>query len=311
MLYAEAQGVPGAYSEEAAEAMFAGCVPQACEQFQHAFEAVERWLADRALLPVENSLGGSIHKNYDLLLKHRLHIVSEINFKVEHCLLTKPGISLEHIERVISHPQALAQCEEFLASLDCVQEAWDDTAGAAKAVADGESDDIAAIASPKAARLYGLQTLQSGIQDDPDNITRFIALGREPATLQAHAQHKTCIVFSLREGPGVLFRALSCFALRDIDLTKIESRPLRSRPIALIDPQAGGEQQQSSATETPGNESSSNTNSNNNGEIRFAYLFYIDFLSGTHERHTQNALRHLDEYATYLRVLGSYPVDNR
>lgn len=286
--------MPGAYSEEAAETMFSSCVPQACEQFQSAFEAVERWLADRALLPVENSLGGSIHKNYDLLLRHRLHIVSEINFKVQHCLLVKPGVTLEHVSRVISHPQALSQCEEYLASLNCVQEAWDDTAGAAKAVADCDSNDVAAIASAKAANLYGLEMLRSGIQDDPDNITRFIALGREPATLQSGAQHKTCIVFSLREGPGVLFRALSCFALRDIDLTKIESRPLRSRPISLLDPQV----------------EDGSGKSANGSEIRFSYLFYIDCLSGTHERTTQNALRHLDEYATYLRVLGSYPVEN-
>lgn len=283
-----AQGVPGAYSEEAAETAYEGCSPQACEQFQHAFEAVERWLADRALLPVENSLGGSIHKNYDLMLKHRLHIVKEVNFKVEHCLLTVPGAEESDIHRVISHPQALAQCEDFLSSLGLVQEAWDDTAAAARGVAEMDDPKVAAIASEKAAELYSLEVKRKAIQDDPDNITRFIVLGREPATIQRGSQHKTCIVFSLREGPGVLFRALSCFALRDIDLTKIESRPLRSKPITMLDPHGAG---------------------NGANDIRFSYLFYVDFLSSMADSNAQNALRHLDEYATYLRVLGSYPID--
>ncbi|KAK9690090.1 hypothetical protein RND81_09G104400 [Saponaria officinalis] len=157
------QGVPGAYSEAAAGKAYPGCEAIPCDQFEVAFQAVELWIADRAVLPVENSLGGSIHRNYDLLLRHRLHIVGEVQLPVHHCLLGLPGVRKEFLTRVISHPQALAQCEHTLTELglNVTREAVDDTAGAAEYVAVNGLRDTAAIASARAAKLYGLQVFHS------------------------------------------------------------------------------------------------------------------------------------------------------
>lgn len=279
------QGVRGAYSESAAEKAYPNCEAVPCEQFDTAFEAVERWLVDRAVLPIENSLGGSIHRNYDLLLRHSLHIVGEVKFAVRHCLMANHGVKLEELKRVLSHPQALAQCEHTLTKLGLVREAVDDTAGAAKHVAFHKLQDTGAVASSTAAMIYGLNILAQDIQDDCDNVTRFLMLAREPIIPGIDRPFKTSIVFSLEEGPGVLFKALAVFALRQINLTKIESRPLRKQLMGASD-------------------------DNNNGAPKyFDYLFYVDFEASLAHQNTQNALRHLKEFATFLRVLGSYPVD--
>ncbi|XP_015582757.2 arogenate dehydratase 2 [Ricinus communis] len=279
------QGVRGAYSESAAEKAYPNCEAVPCEQFDTAFEAVERWLVDRAVLPIENSLGGSIHRNYDLLLRHTLHIVGEVKYVVRHCLLANNSVKIEDLKRVLSHPQALAQCELTLTSLGLVREAVDDTAGAAKHVALHKLKDTGAVASSAAAKIYGLDILAEDIQDDSDNVTRFLMLAREPIIPGTDRPFKTSIVFSLEEGPGVLFKALAVFALRQINLTKIESRPLRKQPLRASD-------------------------DNNNGFPKyFDYLFYVDFEASMAEQRAQNALKHLKEFATFLRVLGSYPVD--
>ncbi|KAH7542574.1 arogenate dehydratase/prephenate dehydratase 2, chloroplastic [Ziziphus jujuba] len=279
------QGVRGAYSESAAEKAYPNCEAVPCEQFDTAFEAVERWLVDRAVLPIENSLGGSIHRNYDLLLRHRLHIVGEVKFAVRHCLLANHGVKLEDLKRVLSHPQALAQCENTLTRFGLVREAVDDTAGAAKHVAFNNLKDVGAVASSAAGMIYGLDILAQDIQDDCDNVTRFLMLAREPIIPGTDRPFKTSIVFSLEEGPGVLFKALACFALREINLTKIESRPLRKQPLRASD-------------------------DNSNGFPKyFDYLFYVDFEASMADQQAQNALRNLKEVATFLRVLGSYPVD--
>ncbi|XP_065866203.1 arogenate dehydratase/prephenate dehydratase 2, chloroplastic [Euphorbia lathyris] len=278
------QGVRGAYSESAAEKAYPNCEAVPCEQFDTAFEAVERWLVDRAVLPIENSLGGSIHRNYDLLLRHTLHIVGEVKYAVHHCLLANHGVKVEDLKRVLSHPQALAQCEHTLTSLGLVREAVDDTAGAAKHVALHQLNDAGAVASSAAAAIYGLDILAEDIQDDSDNVTRFLMLAREPIIPGTDRPFKTSIVFSLEEGPGVLFKALAVFALRKINLTKIESRPLRKQPLRGYD-------------------------SNNCSPKYFDYLFYVDFEASMAEQKAQNALKHLKEFATFLRVLGSYPVD--
>ncbi|KAJ0021482.1 hypothetical protein Pint_32239 [Pistacia integerrima] len=307
------QGVSGAYSESAAEKAYPNCEAVPCEQFDTAFElecvrmyighwprpcmnccsisiwsilqAVERWLVDRAVLPIENSLGGSIHRNYDLLLRHRLHIVGEVKFTVRHCLLANQGVKLEDLKRVLSHPQALAQCENTLTKWGLVREAVDDTAGAAKHVALHKLQDAGAVASSAAGMIYGLNILAQDIQDDCDNVTRFLMLAREPIIPGTDRPFKTSIVFSLEEGPGVLFKALAVFALRQINLTKIESRPLRNQPLRSAD-------------------------DNNSGSTKyFDYLFYVDFEASMANQNAQNALRHLKEFATFLRVLGSYPVD--
>ncbi|KDP44123.1 hypothetical protein JCGZ_05590 [Jatropha curcas] len=280
------QGVRGAYSESAAEKAYPKCEAVPCEQFDTAFEAVERWLVDRAVLPIENSLGGSIHRNYDLLLRHRLHIVGEVKYAVRHCLLANNGVTVEDLKRVLSHPQALAQCEHTLTSLGLVREAVDDTAGAAKHVALHKLKDTGAVASSAAAKIYGLNILAEDIQDDCDNVTRFLMLAREPIIPGTDRPFKTSIVFSLEEGPGVLFKALAVFALRQINLTKIESRPLRKQPLRTSE------------------------DSNNGYPNRyFDYLFYVDFEASMADQKAQNALKHLKEFATFLRVLGSYPVD--
>ncbi|CAA7400208.1 unnamed protein product [Spirodela intermedia] len=283
------QGVPGAYSEAAAGKAYPGCEAIPCDQFEVAFQAVELWIADRAVLPVENSLGGSIHRNYDLLLRHRLHIVGEVQLPVHHCLLTLPGVRLEYLTRVLSHPQALAQCELTLTKmgLNVAREAVDDTAGAAEFVAANGLRDTAAIASGRAAELYGLQVLADGIQDDASNVTRFVMLAREPIIPRTDRPFKTSIVFAHdREGTSVLFKVLSAFAFRDISLTKIESRPHRGRPIRVVD------------------------DANLGGSAKhFEYMFYVDFEASMAEPRAQNALAEIQEFTSFLRVLGSYPMD--
>ncbi|KAL6766159.1 ADT1 [Auxenochlorella protothecoides x Auxenochlorella symbiontica] len=282
------QGAPGAYSEMAALKALPNWEPMPCEQFEVAFQALSQWLAERAVLPVENSLGGSIHDVYDLLLRYRLHIVGEVSIVVNHCLLALPGVSKTDIKRVMSHPQALAQTDGYTRKLGVVREAVDDTAGAAKLISEKGWRDVAAVASRRAGELYGLSVLEDGIQDQCDNVTRFIVLSRDP---QVAAQpndtrpYKTSIVFTLHAGPGMLFKALSVFALRDIDLTKIESRPMRENPLVLS---------------MDYDDSSMRT---------FNYMFYIDFVGSLAEPKVQNALRHMEEISPFLRILGSYPRD--
>nr|AGH32500.1 arogenate dehydratase/prephenate dehydratase [Papaver somniferum]AXK16191.1 arogenate dehydratase/prephenate dehydratase [Papaver somniferum] len=281
------QGVPGAYSEAAAGKAYPKCEAIPCDQFEVAFQAVELWLADRAVLPVENSLGGSIHRNYDLLLRHRLHIVGEVQLPVHHCLLVLPGVRKEYLNRVISHPQALSQCELTLTKLglNVAREAVDDTAGAAEFIASNNLRDTAAIASARAAELYGLQILADGIQDDLGNVTRFVMLAREPIIPRTDRPFKTSIVFAHDKGTSVLFKVLSAFAFRNISLTKIESRPHRNCPIRCVD------------------------DANVGTAKHFEYMFYIDFEASMAEPRAQNALAEVQEFTSFLRVLGSYPMD--
>ncbi|CAN0912565.1 Arogenate dehydratase/prephenate dehydratase 1, chloroplastic, partial [Linum grandiflorum] len=279
------QGIAGAYSEAAALKAYPGSETVPCYEFEAAFKAVELWLVDKAVLPIENSVGGSIHRNYDLLLRHRLHIVGEVQLEVNHCLLTLPGVKKEELKRVLSHPQALAQCETTLSSLNIIRVNSEDTAGAAQVVAASGQRDTGAIASARAAEIYGLDILAKNIQDDADNITRFLILAREPIIPGTDKPYRTSIVFTLEEGPGVLFKALAVFALRDISLTKIESRPQRRRPVRVVD------------------------DSNKGSAKYFDYLFYIDFAASMAEHRAQHALGHLQEFAKFIRVLGSYPMD--
>ncbi|XP_008804395.2 arogenate dehydratase 1-like [Phoenix dactylifera] len=282
------QGVPGAYSEAAAGKAYPECEAIPCDQFETAFQALQLWIADRAVLPVENSLGGSIHRNYDLLLRHHLHIVGEVQLPVHHCLMALPGVRRECLTRVLSHPQALAQCELTLSGmgLNVSREAFPDTAGAAEYVAANGLRDAAAIASARAAELYGLEVLADGIQDDPSNVTRFVMLSREPIIPRTDRPFKTSIVFAQDgEGTSVLFKVLSAFAFRNISLTKIESRPHRNRPIRIVDEADGGTAK------------------------HFDYMFYVDFQASLAEARAQNALGEVQEFTSFLRVLGSYPMD--
>jgi prephenate dehydratase len=261
------QGEAGAYSEQALLDHFGSVATVPCESFDAVFEAVNSGLCDTAMIPIENSLAGSIHQNYDLLLRNELQIVGEHFLRVRHCLITAPGVAKPDLKKAISHPQALGQCAGYLRSNGIQAEQAYDTAGSVKLLKESGARDTAAIASRRAAELYGMQILAEGIEDNPENYTRFLAIQRGPKTFQGEA--KTSIVFTLKNVPGALFKAMSVFALRDLDLTKIESRPLQGSP--------------------------------------WEYLFYIDLIGSTGEETVRRALDHLGEYAVMLRVLGSYP----
>ncbi|HET9590607.1 MAG TPA: prephenate dehydratase domain-containing protein, partial [Anaerolineales bacterium] len=200
-------------------------------------------------------------------LRHDLQIVGEYPLRVQHCLIALPGVKRAEIKKVISHPQALGQCAAYLRRLSVRTESAYDTAGSVKMLKESGAHDTAAIASRRAAEIHAMQILEEGIEDNPENYTRFLAISQEAVRPEGEA--KTSIVFTLKNQPGALFKALSVFALRDIDLTKIESRPLQGKP--------------------------------------WEYLFYIDFAGAAHEDTVRKALDHLGEYALMLRLLGSYP----
>jgi len=263
------QGEPGAYSEAAVFEHYGPDVEtMPCLSFDDVFAAVETGIVDSALVPIENSLAGTIHRNYDLLLQHTASVVGEHFLHVHHCLIGHPGVEIRDIKKVISHPQALAQCEGYLRSLIGVKvEPVYDTAGSVKIAREQGDRSVAAIASSRAASLYGMAILDQNIEDLPTNFTRFLAIARQPVYPTGDA--KTTLVFSAKNIPGSLFKALSVFALRDIDLTKIESRPLVGKT--------------------------------------WEYLFYIDFAGSGVEQNVARALSHLSEYAIMLRVFGSYP----
>ncbi len=271
------QGEVGAFSEEAARVLFrqARAVPMV--SFEDVFEAVTDGAVEGAVIPIENTLFGSVHVNYDLLRTHDLHIVAEVKLRIRHHLMALPGVEMAGVRRVYSHPQALGQCQAFLRQRLPQAEVIPayDTAGAAKMVADRNEREAAAIASEQAARVYGLRVLAAGIESNHQNYTRFLALVRaqhaqaQRSTSQGTAR-KTSIVYSMKENvPGALFKSLAVFALRDLDLFKIESRPLVG---------------------SPGN-----------------YLFYLDLEGSVEDSVVQRALEHLREIASYLKVLGSYP----
>jgi prephenate dehydratase len=259
------QGEPGAYSEAAA-LHYGGAdvetVP--CKSFDDVFEAVVKRRATHGVLPLENSVGGTIHRNYDLLLDHELPITGEVELDVVHCLQALPGTKLEDVTVVYSHPQALAQCERYLRDLGVTVEAVYDTAGGAKLIAEQQQTGAAALASRRAAEVFGLDVLQEAVQDFEFNITRFAIVGGTPDPEAT----KTTIVFALPSTPGALFKALSVFALRDINLTKLESRPIRGRP--------------------------------------WEYLFYVEVEARRDDLTCARALTHLAEFARWTRVLGSY-----
>ncbi len=265
------QGEPGAYSEQAVFNYFGEVATQPSESFEMVFAGVASGACEAGLIPIENSLAGSIHQNYDLLLRHQLHIVGEHFLRVNLCLIGFPGASKTEIRHVFSHPQPLGQSAGYLRKMAGVTtEPVYDTAGSVKILKTTGLRTAAAIASHRAAELYEMEILEENIEDNPENYTRFLVIAPEPVTPAGEA--KTSIVFILKNQPGALFKALSVFALRDIDLTKIESRPLAGKP--------------------------------------WEYLFYIDFIGALQEERARRALDHLAEYALMLRILGSYPRAN-
>lgn len=261
------QGEPGAYSEEAVVQLFGEVETLPCAALPQAFDAVASGRADRGVVPIENSQAGSINETYDLLLAHDLVITGELDLRVRHCLLALPGEAREGITRVYSHPQALAQCEAFLTHLGAELVPSYDTAGSAKMIHDRRLTGSAAIASRRAAQIYGLAILAEGIETNASNFTRFIVLDRTAAPRSARS--KTSVVFALHNRPGTLYAALGALATRGINLIKLESRPGRERP--------------------------------------WDYLFYVDFDGHADDAVAREALADLEASATFLRVLGSYP----
>jgi prephenate dehydratase len=272
------QGERGAFSEQAARQLLGSKIElQPCESFEQTFGAVVRGEVDACVVPVENTLAGSVHKNLDLLLEHRLRIGGETGIRIELHLIAVRGTRRREISRLISHPVALEQCQKFLARHPHIKsEVTYDTAGSVKLIIEHGWRDTAAIAGALAATVYDAAILEKNIEDHAENYTRFWLLHR-PDDRRRHATRwpwqarqgdKTSIVFSTKNIPGALFTCLGVFARRDINLTKIESRPLVGRP--------------------------------------FEYFFYVDFLGDVEEERCRSALEHLGEMTDFLRVLGCY-----
>ncbi len=224
------QGEPGAYSEVAAAKIEPAAGHQPCRTLGDVFELVEAGELDAGVVAIENSLAGSIGETYDLLVSNTLAVTGETTIPVDHCLMAQPGTELTAVRRVISHPQALAQCRAYLEGLGVELVPHYNTAGAAKEVATGAQPGLAAVASGRAAEIYGLSILASGIQDDDGNQTRFLRVEREPRPTNGRPQRKWVLAVTLPHQPGSLFMALSAFACRGINLTRIESRPIKGDP---------------------------------------------------------------------------------
>lgn len=276
-LRAAFQGEPGAFSHEAAMRLLGRDVEvRPCQRFEDVFRALADKQVDAAVVPIENTLHGSVHENYDHLMHFDHKIVAETSVRIIHNLIAPPGVSFKSVRRVFSHPVALNQCLDFFAAnLRLEKTPFYDTAGSVKMVMEERLKDGAAIASAVCAGIYGARILKRSIEDDRQNFTRFFLLRRpdQPGVslaLDGKKAWKCSIVFTTRNQPGSLFRALSAFALRDLSLAKIESRPLRGKP--------------------------------------WEYLFYLDFFGSLEETRVKKALGHLEELADMLRVLGCYRV---
>ena len=267
------QGERGAFSEEAAELLLGSDVEVVpCPRFQLVFERLAAGEVDHAVVPIENTLHGSIHENYDHLLNFRLPIIGEVNLRIVHNLIAAPEMTYAQVRSVYSHPVALNQCLKFFADRPHIErESHYDTAGSVKMLMETRRPAAAAIASSLAAEFYGAKILKRSIEDDRRNFTRFFLLAGpgQSAPATPAREWKTSIAFTIRNVPGALFRAMSAFALRDISLTKIESRPLRGKP--------------------------------------WEYLFYVDFLGRADNPASQRALNHLQEFTDDFHLLGSYP----
>jgi len=273
------QGELGSFSHEAAERMLPRCSVVPCARSAEVFDRVEQGSVAAAVIPIENTLAGTVAEHADLLVARDVFIQAEYLLRIIHNLIAAPGVELPSLRRVLSHPVALDQCRNFFRHhprLEAVP--FYDTAGSVKHVLANKLQDAAGIAGKQAAREYRGKILQAGIEDEKSNFTRFFLIRKRPAgrkpgnselpKLIPRGANKTSIAFKVNNVPGALFKSLSVFALRDISLSKIESRPMRGRP--------------------------------------WEYVFYVDFLRGDDEP-AQNALRHLGEVADFIKVLGIYP----
>lgn len=272
------QGIKGAYSEMAAVNYFQGRSIQLypIDNFEGLFDALNKEVLDFAVVPIENSLAGSIHENYDHMVRSSIWIHGEYKQRIEHSLIVNKNSVMEDIEKVYSHPQALYQCRRFLKKLNVDLVPYFDTAGAVKYLADSGLKTIAAIAGKHAALDYELSVAADNIQDENENYTRFFIVGKRRFNEQRYPEKtwkepaKTSIVFALGNAPGGLHKALSVFAIRDIDLTKIESRPLQQK-----------------------------------GSL-WKYRFHMDFEGHIEDVKISRALDHLSDVTSFVKVLGSY-----
>lgn len=270
------QGERGAFSEEAARKLLGRRIRVLpCPRFEDVFRNLKEGRVSGAVVPIENTLAGSVHENYDHLQHFELPIVAETSVRIMHNLIAPDGVKFAALRRVFSHPVALNQCLDFFSKNPQIERVpFYDTAGSVKMVVEKALTDAGAIASQVAAEIYGARILRKSIEDDRQNFTRFFLLRRPRDSRlplrgsSADSQWKTSLVFTIRNVPGSLFRALATFALRDLSLLKIESRPLRGKP--------------------------------------WEYLFYLDFIGRVDSPQAVNALNHLRELADYLRVLGCY-----
>jgi prephenate dehydratase len=283
------QGEMGSFSHEAAERMMPRCVVVPCVRSAEVFDRVERGSVAAAVIPIENSLAGTVAEHADLLVARDVFIEGEFPLRIVHNLISAPGMNFNSVRRVFSHPVALDQCREFFRQHPQIEPVpFYDTAGSVKHVIAERLSDAAAIAGHHAAREYSAKILKAGIEDDKRNFTRFFLMRKTRLAKRSSARkkkrggekvedyerlvprgaNKTSIAFKVRNVPGALFKSLSVFALRDISLSKIESRPMRGRP--------------------------------------WEYVFYVDFLRGDDEA-ARNALWHLREVAEFVKVLGIYP----
>jgi prephenate dehydratase len=262
------QGELGSFSHEAAETMLPRAKVVPCARSLEVFDRVKQRTVDAAVIPIENSLAGSVAEHFDLLLGRDVHIEREFRLRIVHNLIAPPGTKFADLSRVLSHPVALDQCRDLFRKHPKLEPVpFYDTAGSVKHVVAESLKDAAGIASRRAAKVYGGKILKAGIEDDKKNFTRFFLIRRGKPHAARNAS-KTSLAFSMKNVPGGLFKALSVFALRDISLSKIESRPMRGRP--------------------------------------WEYVFFVDLLRGDDED-SRNALRHLSEVAELVKVLGFYP----
>ena len=261
------QGELGSFSHEAACRMLKRATVVPCARSGEVFDRVEKGSVQAAVIPIENSLAGSVTEHFDLLLARDVFIHAEFHLRIRHHLIAPAGVALRDLRQVLSHPVALDQCRNFFRSHPAVQAIpFYDTAGGVRHVISEGWKDAAAIAPRQAAQQYGGRVLLAGIEDDRQNYTRFLLIDKSKKI--ARGSNKTSIAFALKNLPGALFKALSVFALRDISLSRIESRPMRGHP--------------------------------------WEYVFFVDMLRGDDEP-ARNALRHLAEVAEFVKVLGVYP----
>ncbi|KAI9099710.1 prephenate dehydratase [Phlyctochytrium arcticum] len=277
------QGQKGAYSEGAVLDMFGtqpswksvSVEPVGLTSFVDVFEAIKDDVVEYGLIPLENSSTGTFHFTYDLLLRYSLYIVGECQYHESHCLLGVPGTKIEDITHIKSHPYVIDQCRTFISSLGpAINVVHGDTASSAASIQSAGTKHRAAIAGARAAQLYGLEVLRRDIEDEANTLTRYILISRRPINPERHLEPRTSISLWLKNQVGMFHKAIAAFAMRDINICKIESRP-STRSIQLSKP--------------------------------WEYVLYIDIDGTSADGNVANAIKQLEEFATVVRNLGSYP----